>query len=40
MKTRIIVSVTLFVVSFALEKAAEKIFPFGELVKMTIPKNV
>ena len=40
MKTRIIVSVTLFVVSFVLEKAAEKIFPFGEVIKMAIPKNI
>ena len=39
MKTRIIVSVTLFAVSFALEKVAEKVFPFAEIVKMAIPKS-
>ena len=39
MKTRIIVSVALFAASFVLEKVAEKVFPFGELITMVMPKK-
>lgn len=39
MKAKIIVSVVLFAASFVCERAAEKIFPFGELVGMVIPKK-
>ena len=39
MKTKIIVSVCLFAASFVCERAAEKIFPFGELIGMIIPNK-
>lgn len=39
MKTRIIVSVVLFAASFVIEKTAERIFPFMELLDMVLPKK-
>lgn len=36
MKTKIIVSVLLFIASFILEGIASKILPFGELAKMAM----
>ena len=39
MRTRIFVSIALFAASFILEKVAEKVFPFGELLAMVLPKK-
>ena len=39
MKIRIAASIALFAASFILEKVAEKVFPFGELIAMAMPKK-
>ena len=38
MKTKIIVSVAMFALAFVLEGAAERIFPFEEILKVMVKK--